>query len=313
MSNKEITISIIIPVKNGIATLKSCLEAIFKQTLVAQIEVIIIDSGSTDGTLNLLKNYPVKLYSISPNEFNHGATRNYGVSLAKGEFVVMTVQDAVPADDCWLEKMFRHFEDPLVAGVCGQQIVPHHADKNPHQWFRPQSEGNFKKVHYPQVADFAKLSPEKQRQECGWDDVTAMYRKRKLVEIPFQPVMFGEDMIWAKEAIGKGYALIYDSTARVEHYHHHNPEYTYRRTLIVWLFTYYTFDFVREGSIKKTDYLKVVYRNFRWRLPLKWIWFNWSLYHSYEKGITHFKNSLHFNRLAELENYLSINIPQGKI
>ncbi len=82
-------ISIVIPVKDGISTIKQCLDAIFAQTLIDQTEVIIIDSGSTDGTLDIINLYPVRLYQIPPGTFNHGATRNYGVSLTKGEFVVI--------------------------------------------------------------------------------------------------------------------------------------------------------------------------------------------------------------------------------
>ena len=307
------SISIIIPVKNGNATLNGCLQGIQKQTLYNQCEIIVIDSGSTDGTLDILKGYPVRVYQIPPETFNHGATRNYGVSLAQGEFVVMTVQDAVPADDRWLEKMFRHFDDPTVAGVCGQQIVPHHPDKNPHLWFRPQSEGSAKKVHFASPESFKSLTPEEQKQACGWDDVTAMYRKSVLEQIPFEPVMFGEDMIWAKAALSKGYALVYDSIARVEHYHHHYPDYTYRRVLIAWLFIYKTFGYQRPNPVKTKDFLLIVYRNFKWNLPLKWIGHNWSLLYYFSKGVKDFDRAVQNNQLEKLETLLKLNLPQGKI
>ena len=63
---KKPKISIIIPVKNGEKTINACLKGIFEQTLIKQTEVIIIDSGSTDNTLDIIKNYSVKLYQISP-------------------------------------------------------------------------------------------------------------------------------------------------------------------------------------------------------------------------------------------------------
>ena len=69
-------ISIIIPVKNGSDTIVSCLDAIFKQTLISKTEVIIIDSGSTDGTLDILKEYDVHIENIDSKDFNHGDTRN---------------------------------------------------------------------------------------------------------------------------------------------------------------------------------------------------------------------------------------------
>ncbi len=306
-------ISIIIPVKNGISTIESCLKGIEKQSLYKQCEVLIIDSGSTDGTLEVLQNYKVKLFKIPPQEFNHGATRNYGISLAEGELVVMTVQDATPSNTLWLENMARHFIDPEVAGVCGQQVVPHHPDKNPHRWFRPQSEGGYRKVQYPNQEDFLNLTPENKKQACSWDDVTAMYRKTALLEIPFQPVMFGEDMIWARDALLKGFSLIYDSTARVEHYHHHYPDYTYRRVLIVWLFIYKTFGYQRANPIVFKDYILIIYRNIKWKLPFKWIWHNWSLNYYISKAVKDFNLSIEMNQLNKIEQKLALHIPQGKI
>ncbi len=305
-------ISIVIPVKNGVNTLASCLSGIMNQTMISVCEIIIIDSGSTDGTLGLLKNYPVDVYQIPPSEFNHGDTRNYGVSLAKGEFVVMTVQDATPADEFWLERMYRHFADKQVAGVCGQQIVPHHSDKNPHQWFRPQSEGGFRKVFF-EDGEFEKLTPEAKKKECSWDDVTAMYRKEFLMKIPFQPVMFGEDMIWAKEALIKGMTLVYDTTARVEHYHHHYPEYTFKRVLIVWLFIYKTFGFVRANPISIRDFFLVFFRNFKWGLSPKWIIHNLSFLFYFSKAVNHFNVVVAKSEIGKLENELSISIPQGTV
>jgi rhamnosyltransferase len=215
------TISIIIPVKNGIETIGSCLAGIMKQSIFDQCEIIIIDSGSTDGTLNRIKEFPVKLYEIPPHEFNHGSTRNYGVSLAKGEFVVMTVQDATPIGTLWLETMYHHFIDSQIAGVCGQQIVPHHKDKNPHKWFRP--------INMPYVNTIQKDTMPMDYIPRGWDNVNAMYRKDILLEIPFRSVAFGEDFLWASDAYNANYKLVFDSNSKVEHYHHATSSYVYNR------------------------------------------------------------------------------------
>jgi rhamnosyltransferase len=309
---KNPIISIVIPVKNGAATLEDCLQGIQKQTLYNQCEIIIIESGSTDGTLDILKNYRVRLYQIPPKEFNHGATRNYGVSLAKGEFVVMTVQDAKPADEFWLQNMARHFDDKEVAGVCGQQITPHHPDKNPHQWFRPQSKPTIKSVQFASKQEFLSLSPQDQRNVCGWDDVTTMYRKTALLKLPFHPVMFGEDMIWAKEALMAGHKLVYDNNVQVEHFHAHNPDFTYRRTLIAWLFIYKTFGFMRHKPYHLKDYLLVVYRNFKWGLPFKWIFHNWGILWHVNKAAATLQNTINKRETDLLEKKLAINIPMSQ-
>ncbi len=302
----------VIPVKNGADTIAACLDGISKQKVDANIEVIIIDSGSSDNSLDIVRKYPhTKVISINPESFNHGLTRNLGVANAVGDFIVMTVQDAAPADEFWLENMFRHFEDPEVSGVCGQQVVPHHKDKNPHEWFRPQSKPNVKVLQY-KLGEFEKLTGEQQRSLCGWDDVNAMYRKKALQEIPFEPVMFGEDMLWAKSALLKGYKLVYDTHAQVEHYHHHTPSYTYNRTLIVLLFIFKTFGFVRKDQTGIKDYLLVVYRNIKWKLPLKWITHNWSLIYTLFKANRDF-NRYHTKRqIDRLEAKFAGNIPLGQ-
>ena len=138
-------ISIVIPVKNGASTIESCLEAIFRQTLIEQTEVIIIDSGSTDGTWNkkIPGNGCIRFLRRNLTMVQPVTT---GLSLSNGEFVVMTIR-MVAADNKWLENMLRHFEDTTVAGVCGGQMVPHRKDYNPHQWFRPQNTPKHGKYH----------------------------------------------------------------------------------------------------------------------------------------------------------------------
>jgi rhamnosyltransferase len=94
VKEERVKISVVIPVKNGEPWLDECIQGIMSQTLFNQTEIIAIDSGSTDGSLAILEKYPVRIYNLPPAEFNHGLTRNYGVQLCRGEYVVMTVQDA---------------------------------------------------------------------------------------------------------------------------------------------------------------------------------------------------------------------------
>jgi len=88
---KKQLISVVIPVKNGGKTIKECLDGIFTQSLAHMVEVILIDSGSTDNTLDIARKYPVQITRIHPSAYNHGETRNLGAEIAKGEFIVYTV------------------------------------------------------------------------------------------------------------------------------------------------------------------------------------------------------------------------------
>lgn len=271
-------ISIIIPAKNGSKTIKACLEGIFSQSLRDRLEVIIIDSGSTDGTLELIRDFPVHLYQIPPEEFNHGLTRNYGVSLAKGQFVVLTVQDAIAASENWLEIMYRHFTEEKVKGVCGQQIVPHDDDKNPLEWFRPYSEP-VPRIIELEPGVFDKLEGKEQHKYCGWDDVNAMYRKSALIETPFIETNFAEDALWAKTALAKGYKLVYDYNARVFHYHFHSFGFMFKRTYTVLYHTRLFFGYNRSYENIFRSLIKIFYRAFfKKQIPKRKVyWINYNI------------------------------------
>jgi rhamnosyltransferase len=306
-------ISIVVPVKNGMSTLPAFIEGVEKQTRFNETEVVVIDSGSTDGSVAFLAQFNfVNVVSIDPKTFNHGGTRNLGVSHCKGEFIVMTVQDAIPATAAWLEIMLKHFDDKTVMGVCGQQGVPHHKDKNPHEWFRPQSEAQTKKIHFKTKQDFLALSPKAQRQHCGWDDVNAMYRKQALLDLPFEPLIFGEDMLWAKMALEKGYTLVYDTSVRVFHYHFQFPEYTFKRTLISNLFIYDCFKYIRSDPYTLKDYLLVIFRNFKWKCHPKWILHNFKIIYNYKKALKVLNNHINGGAVENLKKELALHIPIGQ-
>lgn len=90
MMGRELLVSIIIPTKNSGAFLENCLKSIKKQSY-KNIEVIIIDSHSTDNTIKIAKKYQAQVYHYSPNipagTFDAPHKRNHGARKAKGEFV----------------------------------------------------------------------------------------------------------------------------------------------------------------------------------------------------------------------------------
>jgi rhamnosyltransferase len=280
--SKHPLVSVIIPVKNGAVTLASCLKTILSQSVEGGLEVIVIDSGSTDGSVEIMSKFPVRIHLIPAQEFNHGETRNLGVRLAKGEFVVMTVQDAVPVNSRWIQRMLQHFSDAQVAGVCGQQIVEHVPDKNPLQWFHSYSQPVPKKILFSNSVDFMRLPPSEQLALCGWDDVTAMYRRSALLEQPFQSVSFSEDQLWAKDALARSWALVYEPRARVYHYHNEGFGFRFRRTFTTQYFTYRAFSYQRLGQSPLRSFVVAAYHLIRnkkvsWRGKFKWLVYNLSL------------------------------------
>lgn len=287
--DSEVLLSVIIPVKNGDAWLRQTLPAIQQQVIPGKLEVIAIDSGSSDQSLQILSQYGVQVHSIPPGSFNHGLTRNLGVQLAKGRFVVMTVQDARPASDHWLNDLLEGFTDEQVAGVCGAQTVPHDTDKNPVDWYRPQSKPVMQRYYFA-PGEFERLSPPEQLAFCRWDNVNAIYRKSILEKIPFREASFAEDALWARDALQAGYAIVYHPAARVEHYHHENFDFAYRRNFIVQYYFYKYFGVLPPASSlsvrRKLSWVKLLLKEqaIGWTDKLKWWKHNLAIYRAIDQS-----------------------------
>lgn len=120
-----VVISVTILVKNGGAGLARCLKAIFAQETRHPFEVVIVDSGSTDGTHDVYRAYPVRLFEIRPGDFQFGRTRDYAVEMARGRYVAILSQDAVPVNERWLDCLVAPLAaDPEVAAVQGYCRLP---------------------------------------------------------------------------------------------------------------------------------------------------------------------------------------------
>src|SRR6185369_16032418 len=120
----KVKASIIYLTKNGGELFRRSLEAVLSQDVDFPIEVVAVDSGSTDGTLEYLQAQPVRLYRMPAEEFNFGLTRDYAFSLAEGEFIVSISQDAVPANHQWLRDLLAPFAYDAIAAVQGIDLLP---------------------------------------------------------------------------------------------------------------------------------------------------------------------------------------------
>ena len=115
--------TVVIPTKNGGELLRKVLSAVNSQVTKYSFEVICVDSGSSDNTIDIIKNSGASLYQIPPESFGHGKTRNYGASLGSGEYIVFLTQDALPANENWLESFISAMrENPEVVGGFGKHL-----------------------------------------------------------------------------------------------------------------------------------------------------------------------------------------------
>lgn len=288
------SVSVIIPVKNEALKIRACIDGIMQQTVPVH-EIIVIDSGSTDDTVAILQSYPqVTLIEIPAASFNHGETRNLGAQKASGEFLLFTVGDACPYNEHWIEELLNGFVNEYVAAVCGQQVVPHDLDKNPIEWFRPISEPKLIHFQYKVSETFDKLSPTDKKNACGWDDVTAMYRRNVLLAIPFRKTSYAEDLLWCKDALLNYYAVVYNYKARVYHYHNESPDFIYKRTFTVLYYQFIGFGYVPEKVVlnirKLISITKQILFNHRLNFgqKLHWLKYNFNNSASLRKSVRDF-------------------------
>ena len=129
-------ISVLIPTKNGGADLQRCLERVNAQRLNREVEIVVVDSGSTDGSRAARPSAGARVRRIAPHEFDHGATRNLAASIAKDEVLVFTSQDAYAETDEWLERLVAPLDEcKAPAGVYGRQLAHNHDAVPPEQYF----------------------------------------------------------------------------------------------------------------------------------------------------------------------------------
>jgi len=224
-----VTISIIILVKNGGASLEEVLKGVFFQKMEDEIEVVAIDSGSRDGSREILARFPVRVSEIPPETFNHGETRNLGASLSRGALLVFLTQDALPGNDEWLRRLVAPLqEDPLVAGAFSshrprkdcplmeRRQILHTALTSGHERRVNAASGNaeYEKNPYPFI----------------WFSNTSSCLRREIWEkFPFRPLHFAEDQDWAKRVLDAGYKTVYVPDSIVIHSHHYRPVKNFRR------------------------------------------------------------------------------------
>jgi rhamnosyltransferase len=223
--NRAAVISVIIPVRNGGAALARCLDAIAAQRIDEEFEVVVIDSGSTDGTRELARERGARVHEIAPNEFHHGATRNLGVGLARGEVIVWTTHDAFPESDAWLDLLTA----PLRAGeagvgaVYGRQIA-HHDAAPPERYFLDFLYGPDSRVQ--RAASVEELTME----TTLFSNANSAMPRELLKRFPFaEDVLIAEDQDWSRRMLLEGYSLRYEPRAAVRHSHAYTLFTAFRR------------------------------------------------------------------------------------
>ena len=184
------------------------------QQKIKEIEIIIVDSGSTDDTLAVAKSFPVNILNIQPEEFSFGRALNIGCEAATGDIIVIASAHVYPVYHDWLEKLLSPFSDSKVGLVYGKQRGNHLTKFTEHQIF-------------------AQWFPEESiaRQEHPFcNNANAAIRRSVWKELPYNEELTGlEDLDWGKKIMEKGFYVAYSAEAEIIHAHNETPSRIYNR------------------------------------------------------------------------------------
>jgi len=204
--------SIVIRAYNEEKHIGRLLAGILAQT-VGEVEVILVDSGSTDATVAVASRYPVRVVSIAPDDFTFGRSLNRGCAEARGEFVAIASAHVYPVYPDWLDQLLKPFEDPKVALTFGKQ--------------RGNSTTRFSE-HQVLASWFPETSRILDHPFCN--NANAAIRRALWLEHPYnEEIPALEDIEWASWAMEQGHRIAYSSEAEVVHVHNEDRRAVYNR------------------------------------------------------------------------------------
>ena len=216
-------ISVVIPVKDGGSDLVRCLEAITGQRTDEEVEVVVVDSGSRDGSPDNASGFGARVYSIPPAEFNHGRTRNLAAELARGDVLVFTTQDAYAADERWLARLVAPLRSDGVAGAYGRQF-PHASARPPERYFLD--------FLYGPTARVQRIESEEDLtfEATLFSNVNSAIPRKIWEEYRFaDDIVMSEDQEWSRRVLLAGMTIVYEPSAAVFHSHPYTVRGAFRR------------------------------------------------------------------------------------
>jgi rhamnosyltransferase len=205
--------SIVIRAYNEEKHLPRLLDGIRQQSL-KEVQVILVDSGSTDDTVEIARGYGCDLVSITPQEFTFGRALNRGIAAAHADFVVIVSAHCYPVYPDWLEQLLKPFQEEKVAVSYGKQRGGETNQYSEHQFFRK---------YFPEISQPNQGQPYSHNANCA-------IRRSLWEQQPYNENLTGlEDLSWSSWVMDQGFAIAYTAEAEVIHVHDEKPSQVYLR------------------------------------------------------------------------------------
>ena len=197
-------VSIVIRTLNEEKYLHQLLSSINNQDTKYNFEIILVDSGSKDGTLNIAKKFKCNIYHIQKKDFSFGRSLNLGCKNCIGKFIVIISGHCVPFNNLWLEKLIKPLNNSNMEYVYGRQIP---------------GESSF----LSEARIFAKYYPKKSnipQKVCFSNNANSAIKKEIWEKYKFDEELTGlEDIDMAKKIQNEGGKIGYVADSIVYHYH----------------------------------------------------------------------------------------------
>ena len=184
------------------------LAAVFQPAALAPRQVVVVDSGSTDGTLDILRPFDdrVTLIQIQPREFTYGYALNLGVAHVDAEIVATLSAHSLPANRDWLRNLVAPFHQARVAGVYGRQL--------------PRPNATFLELIGMRLTGVLSDTPRLLDRRPLFSNANGAFRRSLWLEHPFDERVGGaEDIAWVRTMQEHGYLIAYEPSAAVYHSH----------------------------------------------------------------------------------------------
>jgi rhamnosyltransferase len=225
----------VVLVKDGARDLPDLAAALAAQDLDGGLEVLAVDSGSRDGSVEILEAHRARVIRVPAGSFDHGLTRNLGAREARADIVVFLSQDALPADRSFVRTLVLALEaDRRLAGVFARQAPRAGADPLTRRdlggWVAAQTAA--RAVFLPAPDALAAMSPLERHRLLAFDDVASAVRRDVLLAHPFEKTRFGEDVEWAQRVLSLGFGIGYVPEAVVFHSHSRSARRLFRRNYL---------------------------------------------------------------------------------
>lgn len=192
--------SVVVRVKNEAPAMSELLANLAAQTIADRSQVIVVDSGSTDGTVDVVRRADAQLIEIPPEDFTYGYALNLGCAEAEAPVIIALSAHAFPCDEHWLAHMLDVFEDERVACACGYDRAP---------------DGGELTEQVLQDAEHAHRYP-----RFGYSNASGAFRAALWRERPFREDMpASEDKEWALHWLDRGWLCLVDPALAVAHDH----------------------------------------------------------------------------------------------